>query len=1259
MFLFRSFSISRIFTICLLLFISLNTLGQQGVAINEVMSSNRTTIADEDGDFSDWIELYNYSDVPVDIKGWGLSDNPTNPLKWVFPATKLNPREYLLVWASGKNKTAPPLTQKTLISENSIWKYLDDGSDQGTAWKESGFDDSVWPQGPAMLGYDTNNNTQFGTQLSFGTNASFKHLTYYLRNDFEIIDASKFEELELKLSVDDGAIIYINGQEVVRRNMPEGNVSNTTPAAILVGILDVSQHLIPATMLVNGKNTIAVQLHQINRTSSDLRFDLELKSRGRFLHTNFSISNGNEEILLSHPQNGLADRLDAIELPADVSVGRWPNGTGEFGFYTVPTPGSPNNDQRFSEILAPPVFSHAAGFYSQPFTLAITSNNENATIIYTLDGSEPDPENLTGKTFTFKNSFPGSLLTSTFKSFLYFEPLRIMDKSPNPEYISTFASDYNGARYTSTTNRLFKGTVIKAKAVKSGALPSQSVTSTYFIHPQLHNKYSFPVLSITTPAADLFDYNTGIYTPGVIWETQANNRRDGGAPANYNQQGDEWERAAHLEFFDGAPINPVISQGIGIRTHGGWSRSWPMKSLRVYARNSFGSDYMNHAIFPGKPYLQYKTIILRNSGNDWGRTMFLDAAAQTVVSKMRFDTQAYRPIILFINGEYWGIHNIRDRYDNYYLNRVYGVDPENLDLLEINSSEPREGDWVHYNQLISYISANNLALDNHYKHVQTLMDVENFMDYQIAQIYLANTDWPGNNNNFWRLRTTQYKPYAPYGHDGRWRWLMFDTDFGFSGTNNATHNTLTFATEPNGPAWPNPPQSTLILRRLLLNTSFKNDFINRFADMLNTHFAPGRANQIINEMRDALNPEMQEHINRWGRPGSMTNWLTDVSRMNAFVNARPMQMRQFMQNYFNILGQVTLTVDVSNPSHGYVRVNTIELNGSTPGVAGQPFPWNGVYFYGTPIRFEAVSKPGFIFSHWDGLINRFTPIANQSFSTSSAAIRAHFRASDVVHAWHFNNLPNNALQSVTTNLSLPETGTITYPGSGDGYMDRVNPGTTFNTIDENPAGFGLRVRNPANTRELILKIPTTGYQNIVFSYATMRTLNGANIQEVYYQTIAGGPWIPLAEMLRVEEEWMVYRFNLPGNNVNNNPDLAIKILFRGEQAEGTSGNNRFDNIMVEGLNILTSGASQNSDLETEIKKEELNIWHRNGILRFNNPYQGNATLAVFISSGSTAGLFAVSGHGGQAIPFLSKPGIYVVRLVSNEGVSTGKFVVAE
>lgn len=774
------------------------------IVINEFMASNSNTLADEDGDYSDWIELYNRGAITVSLYGIGLSDNE-DPFRWTFPDITLKPGQYLLVWASGKDRTLP----------------------------------------------------------------------------------------------------------------------------------------------------------------------------GAPLHTNFSISASGELLRLTGPKGASIDTIAPIAVPQDISYGLKPDGGANRYFFDHPTPRGSNISSGYNEVLAPPIFSRTGGFYAEGFNLTLTATDPGVTILYTMDGSIPEPDNLNGATYFYKNQYPekpgdpfGEMLTGTYRSYLYNQPISIVNRTNEPDKLTHISTTVDkDPSYYFPVNPVFKGTVIRARTIKAGALPSAVQTHTFFVTPELNTRYSFPVISLSMQEDTLFDYYKGIYLAGTVfdtWRMKNPNLLINCTIANYFRDTQKWEYPTHMEFFDTSSAQPTLRQNTGFQIQGGCSRGLPRKSLKLYARNEYGISNFKYPIFPDTTYANYKRLVLRNSGQDDSVTYFRDMLIQTVASHLRFDTQFSRFAILFINGEYWGTYNLMEPYDKYYLNQMYGVDSENLDILEYKWAVQAvlEGDTQHYVETINYIKTNGLQSDQHYQYIQTRIDVDNFMDYQIANIYAANTDWPSNNMQYWRVRTSEYDPQSPYGQDGRWRWLMLDTDYGFGLYNSPDHNTLKFATQAGGTVWPNPDWATFLLRNFLENETFKINFVNRFADLLNTNFSLERVTKIVADMRQTIQPEISEHIARWNRGMTMDIWNNNVDVMANFAYQRPAYQRLHIQQQFGLERTVNVTLNVSNPNRGYIRINTIDITANTPGVSAMPYPWTGIYFQGVPVQVTAVPAQGYRFVGW-------------------------------------------------------------------------------------------------------------------------------------------------------------------------------------------------------------------------------------------------------------------------------------------------------
>jgi len=970
------------------------------VRLNEVMAANSATTADEDGDYSDWIELYNDGPVPVDLGGWGLSDNYSKPFKWLFPiGTQIGAGDYLLVWASGKLRTnVTVVTEQEVVAAGTVWRYHDLGQDLGDAWRLPDYDDAAWNSGPAPLGYGPQSN-YVATTISFGGDATNKHIRTYFRHTFTVNDVVAPAPLQLQLWLDDGAVVYLNGTELARQNLPGGPLTYQTRTLTWIGTWPAwTNHTMASGALVTGQNVLAVALHQQHPASSDLAFDLALRApvQRPALHANFSIAAAGEEVILTSAEGVRVDELAPTAMPSDISRGRSAAGGTNWFYFDLPTPWAANATTAYATILAPVQFSHPGGFYTNAFTLTLAHPDPAAIIVYTVDGSEPALNNVGGTSYMYKNYYPvkagdpnGVALYRSYRSSTNIVPLAIYDRSAEPDTLTKIATTFPTHQYV-PPSPVRKGMVVRAKVFKAGALLPAVATHTYFV-AAAGNDFTLPVIAVTMQEDHLYDYYTGIYTPGVNYAM--NNPYGSG---NYHMRGDAWERPAHLAFFETNATRAVLSQNIGLRIHGGVTRWDRLKALRMYARSEYGNATLDQAFFHELAENQFKRLMLRNSGNDFWHTLFRDAAIHAIVRQLHFDTQAYRPAVHFINGEYWGIINIRECYDKYYLARVYGVDEDQVDLLTRNALV-EEGDATRFNAMRDYMRTNDMTRPAHYDYIQTQMDMVNFTDYQIANIFIKNSDWPGNNISYWRLRTAGYQPQSPYGHDGRWRWMMFDTDSGFGlsgGVMDYASNMLVFATAMNGPVWPNPDWSTFLLRTLLQNASFKTNFINRFADLLNTTFVAERMIGIITQMQQGIAAELPRHVHRWQRPMSMAHWSNQVAVMCEFARQRPAYQRQHLRNFFGIAGQQNITVEVNDPAFGHVRVNTIDIATNTPGVARVPYPWTGTYFRNFPMTLAAVPHTDARFVNWS-----ISPADAPAYTTTNAVLALVPAGTLTVKAW--------------------------------------------------------------------------------------------------------------------------------------------------------------------------------------------------------------------------------------------------------------------
>lgn len=921
----------------------------QPVMINEVMSSNKGALYDVDGDAPDWIEFYNPGPDPVNLKGFGISDQQDDLSKWVFPDYVIGPEQYLVVFASGKDRRDVPLSWSTIVAEGDDWKYLTPTSEPASNWRLSGYNDVNWLTGRSGFGYgDNDDNTQLSTSNS----------VVFLRKSFQISNPEAIQSIIFHMDYDDGFVAYLNGVEIARSNMtgrgdyPRFNVlaSANHEAVMYSGQLpEMFKRDDVGGILKTGENILAVQVHNNSTVSSDLtaipflslgstqpfgnprKIDF-LKLPENNFHTNFKIDADGESIYLTSSEGSIVDSIHVVPLGLNTSYGRTPGDHSVWGIFPISTPGAENTGEILSgETVDEPLFSLEGGIYASGVKVSVYAPDRIDSVYFTLDGSEPS-----------KNS---------------------------PR--ATREIDITSSK------------VVKARVIKTGAVPGKVVTNSYIIY----DTKNLPVVSLSLNPADLWDYNTGIYVLGPNAETANPN-----FGANFWQ---DWEKACHIELIEPSGIRPV-NQDAGVKIFGNWSRANAQKSLVIHNRKSYGPEHIKYKLFDNRPFDEFKSIVLRNSGNDWNNTMFRDGLMSSLTIGMNFDQMAYRPSIIFLNGEYWGIQNIREKIDEHFIASNDGVDPDKVILLENNAQVligSADDWWTMYN----FVENNSMSIESNYDKVAQQLDMSSFIDYYSTQIFYANWDWPGNNIRYWKTTDPMSK----------WRYIMFDTDFGLGiwNTKAPTENSLEQATTPNGPGWPNPPWSTLLLRKLLENNGFRNQFVNRFADLMNSTLLPARINEAIDQKRDAIRDEIGFHLMRWGG-GSQSSWLSIVQSMKNFVTERPYNVFIHIQQKFGFQTPQRIIVQ-SDAEKGTIQLNSLRLS---------TFPWSGSYFQEVPITLTAVPNAGYRFLKWEGV----TTNSNSATITISPKSRMEIRAVFESDGSHYDNIVINEISF--NNQTQPDPG---------------------------------------------------------------------------------------------------------------------------------------------------------------------------------------------------------------------------------------------
>ncbi|MHB9006097.1 MAG: CotH kinase family protein [Limisphaerales bacterium] len=965
-----------------------------GVQINELQPANDRTLPDEDGDYSDWIELWNPSRTALDLGGCGLSDRVNSPFKWRFaPGTTLPANGFLVVFASGKDRQpelAPPVDPAT-VTGLQVWLRADavepsdpaqvriaggdfflrhwshaGGEDfhavqtqdalqprwiPGTAesvacLRFDGIDDGLRLSRPAgtndfcvfavcrtsqahesdpenasgvggvngqrwLFGASHGGDLDAGAGVSVGTNgvAVYEHgsgympaLAAYPRPIGDGLQIIAVNYTDRRPVLDHQGLAVRNGLTSTRREV-------WAPVEIGFGAYgafggDLLEVLIYDRALTPDERR-GIARHLAGRYAVDLPLPK---------HTNFQLSAQGEEIVLTGSDGTTLDRVTFGEVPRDLSYGRPADTLSEWRFFATPTPGAPNTTPGSTAWLLPPGLSHESGFYSEAFELSLTSATADAEIRYTLNGSEP-----------------------TIGSPLFINPISIRSRLGTPNFLSLIPTVPGGQP---PAGEVFKGWTVRARAFKADALPSAIATRTYWIHSRGRERYSLPVVALTTERKHFFDPDIGIYVPG---------NAPGG---NYSQRGPEWERPVHVEFIETNGLTAFAQDG-DIKIHGNTSQGFPIKGLDLDATGGAGREPFRHRIFLDRNRTEFEHLMLRPSGHDHGMAFMRDELMQSLGAETGAESQAARPCLVFLNGEYWGLHYLKEKQDDDFVSFYGGVPDDGFDYLEGYASA-KAGDTRHYDALVQFLATNDPAQASSFDKIQAWMEVPNYIDYKVTEIF--NYRWDIGNHRLWRPRTPE----------GRWRWLQFDNDVGWGGfwaeQPGWSYDMLAADLSVDGRLHGhNNETTTFLLRRLMLNPDFRRDFVNRFADLLNTLLLPEVTLERVEQFAAPLAPEMAEHCQRWRAPASFADWQTAVEYLREFARRRPDFCREHLRRNLNLAGTVRLQFGVSPEEGGTLQVNTLVLP-----EAGA-LPWTGTYFKGNPIRLIARPLSGFEFAGWTGL----------------------------------------------------------------------------------------------------------------------------------------------------------------------------------------------------------------------------------------------------------------------------------------------------
>lgn len=571
------------------------------------------------------------------------------------------------------------------------------------------------------------------------------------------------------------------------------------------------------------------------------------------MHTSFRLESGKGCNVYLFSNGEVVDKIEELKKqPApNIAYGRETDGSDKWGYMATPTPGKANCGKTCKDVLGSPVFSKKGMVMKngQPFSLELSV-----------------PEGSEGAEIRYTTD--GSEPTRT--SSMYQSPISIN-----------------------------KTTVVKAKLFLDGKLSPRATAQSYIFFPR---DITLPVISITTDKKYLYDNKIGIYVDGTYQSGKKNYEFD-------------WRRPVNIEFFFEPEQESQMNQLCETRIMGGATRGNKMKSLAVYANKRFGEKRFTYELFPeDRPGItDFKSIALRNAGNDFDYLFMRDAVIQrNTAQHCDIDFQAYRPAIVYFNGAYMGMLNIRERSneDNIYTN-YDGL--EDIDMFE-NWSELKEGSWDNYNAFKAFYAEHGHTLAEY----EQWMDTMEFLNLMLVNLFYNNRDFPGNNIVMWR----------PLAEDGRWRWIMKDTDFGLGlyGVP-SNYNSIKWIYDPNydpNTSWANQYDHTRLFRRLMEDADFKREFIDRAAIYMGDWLNERGTRAVMDPMYDAIKYEYPHHrklINEW-----WPNYNDEISAAQRWIAGRADYFYKHIADYYGLGSPMPLVVNEAKAKDIEITMNGVKLS---------------------------------------------------------------------------------------------------------------------------------------------------------------------------------------------------------------------------------------------------------------------------------------------------------------------------------------------
>jgi len=411
-----------------------------------------------------------------------------------------------------------------------------------------------------------------------------------------------------------------------------------------------------------------------------------------------------------------------------------------------------------------------------------------------------------------------------------------------------------------------KSLVVQLKNKADNSLCEKRVYT--FLTNEIEN---LPVIALTLPENNLFGEDDGIMTYGE------NSFSDKGfynawwnCSANFTNRGFESEKQTFFQYFENGKL--MTEQYCGIRISGNATRGFPQKSMQIVARKMYGNDQFDFPFFDESGKNKYTSLVIRNSGNDNTKTMFADLFMHRLAENSNVLTLKGKPTIVYINGNYWGIYNLRERIDEYLIAEIEDVKESEVTILEGGAADLKDGserDKAKFDLFMEKIREKENVDDKLYAEFSEVMDMASFIDYIFFETYFGNKDWPNNNSTWYKAG------------EGKWKWILNDLDYSlaYQGQQNVNINLFEKLKKSESVVG-------YLFQQLMTNQNFKEQFVQRSEEIITENLSLLNVTNCSEELKTLYQPEMKKHIDRWRMIGTIEDWEQNCKMNLDFLTKR-------------------------------------------------------------------------------------------------------------------------------------------------------------------------------------------------------------------------------------------------------------------------------------------------------------------------------------------------------------------------------------